>query len=68
MAMTKHEAYARRPTLGLMKPGESFEISSDKDELRYLRNAVAHFRETMRFSIRKTSTGYRCTCIEDLLR
>jgi hypothetical protein len=67
MSMTKVEAWRRRPTLGLMKPGESFEISADPDEVRHLRNAVARFRETTRFSIRKTDTGYRCTCVKDLL-
>ena len=51
--------------LGIMRPGESFEISADPDEVRHLRNAVARFRETMRFSIRKTDTGYQCTCIGD---
>ena len=67
MPMTKVEADRRRPTLGLMKPGESFEISADKDELRHLKNAVARFRETTRFSIRKTDTGYCCTCVEELI-
>lgn len=67
MPMTKHEAGLRHPTLGLMKPGESFEISADKDELRHLRNDVARFREVMRFNIRKIANGYRCTCIEDLV-
>ena len=64
--MTKLEAEARHPVLGVMKPGESFGISADKDELRYLKNNVARFRETMRFSIRKTATGYRCTCVWSL--
>jgi hypothetical protein len=66
--MTKHEADTRRPTLGLMRPGQSFTISADPDELRYLRNDVARFRDTMRFSIRKEGGGYRCTCVADLLR
>jgi hypothetical protein len=65
--MTKVEAENRHPVLGVMKPGESFEISADKDELRHLRNAVARFRETTRFSIRKTDTGYRCICVADLI-
>jgi hypothetical protein len=47
--------------------GQSFTISADTDELRYLRNAVAQFRDTMRFSIRKEGDGYRCTCVKDLL-
>jgi hypothetical protein len=63
--MTKVEAERRHATLGIMQPGESFEISADPDEVRHLRNAVARFRETMRFSIRKIDTGYRCTCIGD---
>jgi hypothetical protein len=63
--MTKYEAEARHPTLTLMRAGESFEISADKDELRHLKNTVARYRETMRFSVRKSANGYRCTCIGD---
>jgi hypothetical protein len=65
--MNKHEASSRRPTLGLMKPGQSFKISADPDEVRFLRNDIARFRETMRFSLRKEGDSYRCTCIGDLL-
>jgi hypothetical protein len=65
MPMTKVEAGNRHPVLGIMRPGESFEISADPDEVRHLRNEVARFRETMKFSVRKTDTGYRCTCIGD---
>ena len=67
MPMTKQEAFSRRPTLGLMKLGQSFTISTDPDELRHLRNAVAQHRDTMRFSIRREGTCYRCTCVKDLL-
>jgi hypothetical protein len=67
MSMTKHEADRRHPTLALMKPGDSFEISNDPDELRHLRNAIARFRDTMRFSVRKHGGGYRYTCVADLL-
>jgi hypothetical protein len=64
--MNKHEARSRHPTLGLMKPGQSFKISANPDEVRFLRNEIARFRETMRFSLRKEGDGYRCTCIWEL--
>jgi hypothetical protein len=63
--MNKHEADRRHPTLGLMRAGDSFRISADPDEVRHLRNNIARFRDTMRFSLRKEDDGYRCTCIGD---
>jgi hypothetical protein len=65
--MNKHEASARHPSLGRMKPGESFTISADPDEVRHLRNEIARFREVMRFNLRKEGEGYRCTCVADRL-